>query len=86
MGHCSGGDGAHAIGNQLAEVSEMTPEDNVLVRMVEWVEGGDAKAPEFVRGTKYINVSSPPPSLFLIYIYILEDIRRRKGNETKIRY
>jgi hypothetical protein len=86
MGHCSGGDGAHAIGNQLAAVSEMTPEDNVLVRMVEWVEGGDAKAPEFVRGTKYINVSSPPPVSLSKYIYIfLEDIRR-KGNETKVRY
>jgi feruloyl esterase len=57
MGHCGGGDGAHAIGNVLTEVTDLTAEDNVLVRMVEWVEGGQKYAPEFVRGTKFVNVS-----------------------------
>ncbi|EPE24619.1 alpha/beta-Hydrolase [Glarea lozoyensis ATCC 20868] len=55
MGHCSGGDGAHAIGNQISEAQGLEKEDNVLARMVAWVEGGDGEAPEFVRGTRWVN-------------------------------
>jgi feruloyl esterase len=55
MGHCQGGDGAHVIGNQLASVSTMDPQNNVLLRIVDWVENGNA--PETVTGTKFVNVS-----------------------------
>lgn len=55
MGHCQGGGGAHFIGNQLASVSTMDPQNNVLLRIVDWVENGNA--PETVTGTKFVNVS-----------------------------
>ena len=58
MGHCSGGDGAYAIGNQLITAGSLEAEDNVLVRMVEWVEGGEKFAPEWVRGVRWVNVST----------------------------
>ncbi|KAH8667517.1 putative feruloyl esterase [Tricladium varicosporioides] len=51
MGHCSGGDGAHAIGQQGPETSTLDPQNNILLRMVDWVENGNA--PETVTGTKY---------------------------------
>lgn len=54
-GHCGGGVGAHAIGQTEAEVSTLDPQNNVLLRMVDWVENGNA--PVTVTGTKYINVS-----------------------------
>ncbi|OBT98043.2 Tannase and feruloyl esterase [Pseudogymnoascus verrucosus] len=53
MGHCGGGVGAHAIGQTEAEVSTLDPQNNVLLRMVDWVENGNA--PVTVTGTKYIN-------------------------------
>jgi feruloyl esterase len=55
MGHCEGGDGATFIGNLLASVSTMDPQNNVLLRIVDWVENGNA--PETVTGTKFVNVS-----------------------------
>ncbi|KAF4617033.1 hypothetical protein G7Y89_g15116 [Cudoniella acicularis] len=51
--HCSGGVGAHNIGQAGAEVSTLDPQNNVLLRMVDWVENGNA--PETVTGTKYVN-------------------------------
>ena len=54
-GHCGGGVGAHAMGQTLAEVSTLNPQNNVLLRMVDWVENGNA--PVTVTGTKYVNVS-----------------------------
>ncbi|OBT76824.1 hypothetical protein VF21_04486 [Pseudogymnoascus sp. 05NY08] len=53
MGHCGGGVGAHMIGQTGAETTTLDPQNNVLMRMVEWVENGNA--PETVTGTKYIN-------------------------------
>lgn len=55
LGHCSGGDGAHSIGQNGQEVSNLDPQNNVLLRIVEWVEKG--KAPETLTGTKFNNVS-----------------------------
>jgi len=52
-GHCSGGNGAHAIGQQLGEVNSNSPKENVLMAMVDWVEKG--RAPETLRGTKWVN-------------------------------
>jgi feruloyl esterase len=49
MGHCGGGDGATAIGNQLTSLTSLDPQDNVLMALVQWVEKGIA--PEFVRGS-----------------------------------
>lgn len=54
-GHCGGGVGAHMIGQTGAETTTLDPQNNVLMRMVEWVENGNA--PETVTGTKYINVT-----------------------------
>ncbi|KAG4423850.1 hypothetical protein IFR04_002995 [Cadophora malorum] len=53
MGHCSGGDGAFMIGNQLETVTSTDPQNNVLMRMVDWVENGNA--PETITGMKYVN-------------------------------
>jgi feruloyl esterase len=53
MGHCSGGPGAWKIGQTTLGTSELTSEDNVLMRLVDWVENG--AAPEMVRGTKFVN-------------------------------
>jgi feruloyl esterase len=57
MNHCSGGVGAWGIGQNAALVkgAEQTPQNNVLLRIVDWVENGNA--PETVTGYKYINVS-----------------------------
>ncbi|KAF9890199.1 Tannase and feruloyl esterase [Aspergillus nanangensis] len=53
MGHCGGGDGAYGIGNGLETYSGKSPESNVLMAMVQWVEKGIA--PETVRGAKFAN-------------------------------
>ena len=54
MGHCEGGPGAWKIGQVTSgDPSSLEPEDNILLAMVRWVESG--VAPEFVRGTKYVN-------------------------------
>ncbi|KAJ5460541.1 uncharacterized protein N7458_002093 [Penicillium daleae] len=53
MGHCGGGDGAYGIGQGLKTYAGNDPQDNVLMAMVQWVEQG--KAPETVRGTKFVN-------------------------------
>lgn len=59
MSHCSGGVGAWEIGQTSAgaEGVPLIPQDNVLLRMVDWVENGNA--PTTVTGYKYINVSLP---------------------------
>lgn len=43
------------IGQTGAETTTLDPQNNVLVRMVDWVENGNA--PETVTGTKYVNAS-----------------------------
>ncbi|KAE8132587.1 putative feruloyl esterase B-2 [Aspergillus pseudotamarii] len=53
MAHCSGGDGAYGIGNQLVTYNNANPENNVLMAMVQWVEEGIA--PETIRGAKFSN-------------------------------
>jgi feruloyl esterase len=52
-GHCSGGTGAHAIGQAASEVSSYDPEHNILMAIVDWVERDNA--PETLIGTKYVN-------------------------------
>ncbi|KAH8704912.1 putative feruloyl esterase B-2 [Talaromyces proteolyticus] len=49
MGHCQGGTGATEIGNGLATLTSLSPEDNVLMALVQWVE--DGIPPEYVRGS-----------------------------------
>ncbi|PVH96131.1 ferulic acid esterase [Periconia macrospinosa] len=49
VAHCIGGPGAHLMGQWGQQVAGTDPDDNMLVRMVEWVEKGNA--PEYVRGT-----------------------------------
>lgn len=51
--HCSGGDGAHAIGQGTDEVNSLDPKENILMAMVDWVERGNA--PETIIGTKFVN-------------------------------
>lgn len=58
MGHCSDGDGASFLGQQGPSVSELDSQNNVLLRMVDWVENGNG--PETITGTKYVNVRWPP--------------------------
>ena len=44
------------IGNQLASNIGTDPQSNVLMRMVDWVENGNA--PETITGVKYVDVST----------------------------
>ncbi|KAK4555283.1 Belongs to the tannase [Recurvomyces mirabilis] len=55
MDHCAGGVGAWEIGQTSAGSAgvEAVPQNNVLLRMVDWVEKGNA--PETVTGTKFVN-------------------------------
>ncbi|EOD43197.1 putative feruloyl esterase b protein [Neofusicoccum parvum] len=53
MGHCSGGDGAWMIGNQLESRASLDPDHNALMAMVRWVEQG--VAPDKLIGTKFVN-------------------------------
>lgn len=43
------------IGQTGVETTTLDPQDNILMRMVDWVENGNA--PDTVTGTKYINAS-----------------------------
>ncbi|KAF2189296.1 tannase and feruloyl esterase [Zopfia rhizophila CBS 207.26] len=52
-GHCSGGDGAFNIGQNLNSAASLNPEENVLTAVVRWVEEG--VAPETITGTKFVN-------------------------------
>ncbi|KAE8356439.1 putative feruloyl esterase B-2 [Aspergillus coremiiformis] len=58
MAHCSGGDGAYGIGNQLTTYNGADPENNVLMAMVQWVEKGIA--PETIRGAKFTDGPGTP--------------------------
>lgn len=53
MGHCSSGDGANAIGNGYFGYTGSSPEDNVIMAVVRWVEEGIP--PDTIRGTKYVD-------------------------------
>ena len=53
--HCSGGDGAHNIGQGATSVSSLDPQNNVVLRIIDWVENG--KGPETLTGTRFVNVS-----------------------------
>ncbi|KAK5692005.1 Feruloyl esterase [Elasticomyces elasticus] len=55
MDHCSGGVGAWQIGQNFASTANLTEDaqNNVLLRMIDWVESGEA--PETVTGTKFVN-------------------------------
>ncbi|KAF9692124.1 hypothetical protein EKO04_009936 [Ascochyta lentis] len=52
-GHCGRGDGAHAIGQAIDEVTTYDPKENILMAIVDWVEKNNA--PETIVGTKYVN-------------------------------
>ncbi|PVF96126.1 putative feruloyl esterase [Serendipita vermifera] len=52
-GHCSGGEGATKIGQNIDDVSYEDSPNNILARIVDWVENGNA--PETIRGTKFVN-------------------------------
>lgn len=58
MDHCEGGLGAWQIGQTAIGALNTTldPQHNVLLRMIDWVENGNA--PETVTGVKFVNVSS----------------------------
>lgn len=54
MYHCRSGEGAHNIGNLAANLGPtMDSQNNVLLRIVDWVENG--AAPETITGTRYVN-------------------------------
>ncbi|ORY11693.1 ferulic acid esterase [Clohesyomyces aquaticus] len=53
MAHCGGGPGANILGQMGGLVAGSNPDDNMLTRLVQWVEHG--QPPEFVRGTKFVN-------------------------------
>lgn len=59
MEHCSGGIGAWSVGQEAvagapANITQ-NPQYNILMRMVDWVEKGDASAPESLTGVKYVD-------------------------------
>ncbi|KAH6612398.1 ferulic acid esterase [Boeremia exigua] len=53
MGHCALGNGAYGLGmysfGAIDNALDQDPDDNVLARIVAWVERGEA--PEYIRGT-----------------------------------
>lgn len=55
MGHCFLGNGAYSLGmysfGSNPNAMEQDPDDNVLARIVAWVERGEA--PEYIRGTSF---------------------------------
>lgn len=53
MAHCSGGPGAHNIGNQFRNLAVVSPDESVLMAMVKWVEEG--VAPDTITGTAFVN-------------------------------
>lgn len=53
MGHCSGGNGATFIGQQITSNATLNPDGNVLTAMVRWIEEGIA--PDTILGTAYVN-------------------------------
>jgi len=53
VGHFAGGPGACFMGQTGGFAASDEPEDNLLMSIVRWVEEGDA--PEFNRGTKYLD-------------------------------
>lgn len=53
MGHCYGGPGTNILGQGYGSAVSNLPDDNVLLRIVEWVEKGNA--PEIMRATKLVN-------------------------------
>ncbi|KAH9222274.1 Tannase/feruloyl esterase [Leptodontidium sp. 2 PMI_412] len=83
MGHCSGGPGAWEIGQTTVGTSALTSQDNVLMRIVDWVENG--AAPETIRGTKYVNDTA---SLGVQFVrdhcrYPRRNVYNGKGDPTK---
>lgn len=53
MYHCTQGQGAYNIGNMALNLGPMDSQNNVLMRIVDWVENG--AAPDTITGTKYVN-------------------------------
>ena len=53
MAHCGGGPGAANIGNSARSSVSLDPRENLLMRMVEWVENDDA--PETITGIALVN-------------------------------
>jgi feruloyl esterase len=54
VNHCAGGSGASFLGQMhVTDTNSGDPDDNVLLRIVEWVEKG--APPEFIRGTKFVD-------------------------------
>ncbi|KAK2598473.1 hypothetical protein N8I77_011886 [Diaporthe amygdali] len=55
MSHCALGNGAYGLGmysfGSIQNAMEQDPDDNVLARIVAWVERGEA--PEYIRGISY---------------------------------
>lgn len=53
LAHCSGGDGASSIGQNIDSVASLDPAENVLTALVAWVE--DGAAPETITGTRWVD-------------------------------
>ncbi|PSN61800.1 putative feruloyl esterase [Corynespora cassiicola Philippines] len=57
MGHCAMGNGAYGLGmysfGGIDNALEQDPDDNVLARIVAWVERDEA--PEYIRGTSFVS-------------------------------
>lgn len=57
LSHCALGSGAYSLGmysfGSTTNALEQDPDDNVLARIVAWVERGEA--PEYIRGTSFMN-------------------------------
>ncbi|OAF98543.1 putative feruloyl esterase [Paraphaeosphaeria sporulosa] len=56
LSHCALGNGAYSVGmysfGLIPNAMEQDPDDNVLSRIVAWVERGEA--PEYIRGTAFV--------------------------------
>ena len=84
MGHCgiTGGPGTNFIGQTFGFAAGNNAENNILTRLVEWIEQGNA--PETVRATRYVD--NDPTKGFLYARkacrYPLTNVYKGTGNGT----
>ncbi|KAL1595991.1 hypothetical protein SLS60_009682 [Paraconiothyrium brasiliense] len=87
LSHCALGTGAYSVGmysfGRVDNALEQDPDDNVLARIVAWVERGEA--PEYIRGTAFVGGS---PASGIAYKrkhckYPLRNVYIGKGNYTE---
>jgi len=77
MGHCAGGAGPNAFGNNDAVSVPADPQHDILKALIEWVEFG--VAPEKVIATKYVNDNPAQGVGFTRPLCVFPKVAKYKG-------